>query len=231
VKAAIMRNLLVVLLLLANACRAADGDPDPVLLQAEEEAAEAAEWRSSPSDGVELDAGTGGVVRVTTGPHAVLWPVGAGAVEPPYGVTALLRKQAGRTHEGYGLVFGGSGLEAPEEQQAYSYFLVRGDGSFLVRRREGAEVPIVRAWTAHAAVNRDDENGRATNELTVLVGEQEVVFLVNGQEVDRQPLDALRLEGTPGVRVAHDLQLEVADFRVTLGEGVAELEAEAAEAP
>jgi len=226
-----MRNLLAVpLLLLAMACGTADA-PDPAPLQLEEAATEPAEWRSNPADGVELDLGTGGLLRVTTGPHAVLWPVGAGAMEPPYGVTALLRKQAGRTHEGYGLVFGGSGLENPEEQQSYSYFLVRGDGSFLVRRREGAEVPIVRPWTAHQAVNADDANGRATNELSVLVGAEEVVFLVNGEEVDRHPVGALRLSGTPGLRVAHDLQLEVADFHVSLGEAVDELEGEAAETP
>lgn len=211
-----MRYLLAVLLLLVAACRASE-DGDPVPLQSSEVQTEEVEWLSNPADGVELDT-DGDVLRITTGPHVVAWPAGAGELVPPYTVTATLRKQSGRTHEGYGLVFGGARLDGPEARQSYSYFLVRGDGSFLVRRREGSEVPIVRPWTGHPAVQAEDGEGRASNELSVHVQADEVLFLINGVEVDRQPSEALRVEGTPGVRAAHALQLEVTGFRVTSGE-------------
>jgi hypothetical protein len=216
-----MRQLLAVLLLTASACGGADDRTEAVPLQLPDAQVEEAEWRSSPAAGVDV-ALEGDVVRIATGPHAVLWPAEAGALEPPYVVTATLRKLSGRTHEGYGLVFGGANLQGAEEEQSYSYFLVRGDGAFLIRRREGAEVPIVRAWTPHAAIVADDAEGRARNELSVQVQGAEAVFLVNGEEVDRQPAGALRLSGTPGVRVAHSVQLEVVGFQVSSGEAAEE---------
>src|SRR5262245_42668662 len=45
-----------------------------------------------------------------------------------------LNEPSGHTNY-YGLVFGGSGLEGP--QQTYLYFLVAQDGTFLVKRRIG----------------------------------------------------------------------------------------------
>ena len=48
--------------------------------------------------------------------------------------TFKLMKPSGHTNY-YGLVFGGSELEGPG--QAYLYFLVGQDGSWLVKRREG----------------------------------------------------------------------------------------------
>jgi hypothetical protein len=210
----------LLMLLLVSACRGAD-ETETVPLQVADVEVEEAEWTANPAEGVQLDTHDG-VLRIVTGPHVVAWPAGAGELVPPYTVTATLRKQGGRTHEGYGLVFGGAALQGAEEGQSYSYFLVRGDGSFLVRRREGAEVPIVRAWTAHGAVQGDDDEGRATNELAVRVLSDEVVFVVNGEEVDRHPRGALRVEGTPGIRAAHSLQLEVAGFSVTSGEAAVE---------
>ena len=46
--------------------------------------------------------------------------------------TFILNEPSGHTNY-YGLVFGGSGLDGP--QQTYVYFLVAQDGTFLVKRR------------------------------------------------------------------------------------------------
>ncbi len=172
-----------------------------------------ARWEMNPADGASL-AAAGSAVTVETGPHTVLWRADAAELAPPYTVRAGLRKRHGRIHEGVGVLFGGSGLEGPEAQQRYSYFLVRGDGSFLVKRREGAETPIVRDWTRHPAIRRDAEGdeGGGENVLEVLVGASEVVFLVNRAEVARVPAAELRLEGRAGLRVSHDVRLEVGGF-------------------
>ena len=208
----------LLLLLLAAAC-SPDGPPaeesprPPAPPVAAEGAARG--WRSVPTEGVRLREGDPLVVE--TGPHAVLWPAGQGEVLPPYTVSATLRKPQGRLHEGYGIVVGGSGLEGPEEAQRYSYFLVRGDGSFLIKRRMGAELPVVRHWTFHPAIRRDTDEGGQENRLEVRVGEEEVVFVVNGAEVARVPAGEVDTRGVPGLRVAHDVRLAVDDFRVAPG--------------
>ena len=173
-------------------------------------------WRTNPTAGVELSE-AGDSLVVETGPHTILWPVSGQELAPPYTVRAVFEKRHGRLHEGYGILFGGSGLEGPEAGQVYSYFLVRGDGSFLVKRRQGAETPVVRDWTQQAALHRDREETGRPNELEVRVGETEVAFRVNGTEVARVPAAELSLRGRAGVRTPHEVSLVVRGFRAEPG--------------
>src|SRR6266851_4294789 len=50
-------------------------------------------------------------------------------------VATFTQTKAPRHPEGYGLLFGGRDLAGAA--QRYTYFLVRGDGTFLVKRRNG----------------------------------------------------------------------------------------------
>ena len=172
--------------------------------------APAAAWRTNPVDGVTLTPGAPAVVE--TGPHTLLWEEGAPELAPPYVIRAEMRKRAGRLHEGYGIVFGGAGLEGAEEAQAYSYFLVRGDGSFLVKRRAGAETPVVRDWTRHPRINRDADGTGRPNVLEVRVEADSAAFVVNGAEVARVPSAELAVRGRPGLRIAHDVVVEVLGY-------------------
>ena len=175
-------------------------------------------WRSNPA-GADVQASGGDSLVMTTGPHSILWDDAAGDLAPPYTLRATLTKRDGRLHEGVGLLFGGSGLEGPESGQVYSYFLVRGDGSYLVKRRQGAETPVVRDWTAHPAIRRDHEGRGRPNVLEVRVGESEVAFVVNGAEVARVPAGELSVRGRAGVRAAHDVTLSVGGFAASAGAG------------
>lgn len=188
-------------------------DSTPSSAQAPSPAADsgAAAWTSNPAEGVSVTVQDGDAT-VETGPHAVLWPQGAADLAPPYTVRATLTKDSGRLHEGYGLVFGGTGLDAAEAGQAYSYFLVRGDGSFLIKRRDAAQTPVIRDWTRHPSINRDAAGAGRSNRLEVRVGADTVVFVANGAEVARVPASELAVNGRPGIRVAHDLVLRVAGF-------------------
>ena len=169
------------------------------------------DWRANPSPA--RIAHEGDTLRVETAAHTVVWEEGAPELVPPYDVRATVRKRSGRLFEGTGLVFGGTGLDGPEPGQVYTYFLTRGDGSFLVKRRQGAEAPVVRNWTRHPAVRRDADGAGRPNELAVEVGEAEAVFRVNGQEVARVPAAELAVRGRAGVRVSHDVQVDVTGFR------------------
>ncbi|HKP75009.1 MAG TPA: hypothetical protein VJT67_05665, partial [Longimicrobiaceae bacterium] len=136
-----------------------------------------------------------------------------------YTVRATFQKHHGRLHEGYGLIFGGTGLDQAEAGQAYGYFLVRGDGSFLVKRRQGAETPVVQDWTGHAGIHRDLGEAGQPNELEVRVTGRDVVFLVNGTEVSRVPAADLPTRGVAGVRIPHEVAVVVRGFRAEPGAG------------
>src|ERR1017187_667545 len=98
--------------------------------------------------------------------------------------TFTLMKPSGHTNY-YGLVFGGSALEGP--QQSYLYFVVAQDGTWLIKRRDGDATPSVSAKTASDAVKKPDASGQSTNALEVRVGSDKIEFVVNGVLVSTQP--------------------------------------------
>lgn len=179
--------------------------------------AAATAWRANPAEGVTITPSPAGDFTLQAGPHVIAWAPDAAELTPPYRVRATLEKSTGRIHEGVGLLFGGTGLEGPESGQQYSYFLTRGDGSFLIKQRRGAETPVVRDWTTHAAIRRDIDGAGRPNELRVDVGEQETVFFINDAEVARVPTAELQATGRAGVRASHDVLLRVSDFQAGAG--------------
>ena len=168
-------------------------------------------WRASLPAGVEV-AEQGGRVTIRNAARAGadLWREGSRALSGTYTVRATLRKLGGRQHEGYGLIFGGSNLGT--DSARYSYVMIRGDGGVLVKKRDGAATPVVRDWTTAAAVHPDDAQNRAENLLEVVVGPREVAVHVNGTEVARVPAAELLTSGAVGLRVSHQMQVEVQGF-------------------
>src|ERR1700704_2891646 len=90
--------------------------------------------------------------------------------------TFTLMKPSGHTNY-YGLVFGGSGLEGPK--QAYTYFLVAQDGTWLVKKRSGEVASDVLPKTANDAVKKPGADGKSTNALEVRVGADQIDYVVN----------------------------------------------------
>jgi hypothetical protein len=114
----------------------------------------------------------------------------------------------------YGLVFGGSNLEGPD--QAYLYFLIAQDGSYLVKRRVGdAKTDNVVAKTPHAAIKKPEANGKSTNVLEVRVLADKVDYVVNGTVVGSSPKAGLTTDGIWGIRVNHLLNVMIDDIGVT----------------
>src|SRR5256885_2616981 len=70
-----------------------------------------------------------------------------------------------RHPEGYGLIIGGSRLG--DTRNRYTYYLVRGDGTFLIKRRVAGDstVQVSNGWTPSDAVAKADSAGQATNQL------------------------------------------------------------------
>lgn len=114
--------------------------------------------------------------------------------------------------EGFGLFMGGQNLQA--DNQTYTYFLIRGDGMFLVKRRTGATTSTVVDWTASDAIVKASADGPVANELSFNATRDSVAFMVNGKTVTTLPAGQLDTSGTIGLRVNHNLNLHIASLAV-----------------
>jgi hypothetical protein len=154
----------------------------------------------------------GGGVHFMTGPAGIYFKP-ADKMTGTYEAHATFTQMEPAAHpEAYGLFIGGSDLEGAA--QKYTYFIVRQDGKYMIKRRAGADTPTVADWTDSAAIKKADKSGKMSNTLAVEVGRDKVRFLVNGTEVTS--VDAAKVDtvGTAGLRVNHNLNLHVEGFTV-----------------
>ena len=127
--------------------------------------------------------------------------------------TFTLMKPSGHTNY-YGLIFGGSDLDGP--QQKYTYFLVAQDGTWLIKKREGdASTSDVIAKTPSDAVKKPGADGKSTNALEVRVAPSKIDYVVNGTVVRSTPKADVKTDGIYGIRVNHLLEVHIDGFSVT----------------
>src|SRR5437764_3103940 len=128
--------------------------------------------------------------------------------------TFTLMKPSGHVNY-YGLVFGGSDLEGP--QQSYLYFLVAQNGTWLIKRRNGDATENVAPKTPNDAVKKPDETGKSTNALEVRVGADKIDYVVNGTVVHTMPKTgaAANTDGIYGMRVNHVLEVQIDGLSVS----------------
>lgn len=153
-------------------------------------------------------------VHATMGPAAIFYR-GTDKVTAPFHAVATFTQTKAPMHpEAYGLFFGGKSLD--DATQQYTYFLVRGDGKFLVKQRTGAETKNVSdGWIANAAVKSQDTTGKDTNKLEIdATTPGKVKFLANGTTVYEMDAPAADAGGIVGLRINHNLDVDVAGFGV-----------------
>jgi hypothetical protein len=123
--------------------------------------------------------------------------------------------KSGGYNEYYGLIFGGGELDGAG--QSYTYFMVSDDGTFLIKRRTGASAAGVSQKTPNAAVKKPDASGKCTNDLEVRVSADKIDFVINGTVVNSQPKTgpAAKTDGIYGIRVNHQLEVQIDDFGVS----------------
>ncbi len=122
----------------------------------------------------------------------------------------------GTRREAYGILIGGRHLEG--DQQAYTYFVIRRSGEFLIRRRTGATTTTVKDWTPAAVIRKYDDKpadkSSVQNVLEVRVAADTTAFLVNGTEVARVPSKDIDTDGVVGLRVNHALNIHVSSLEI-----------------
>ena len=162
--------------------------------------------------------------HATSGSRAIYWrdsDVGKGNYR--VSGTFTLSKPPGHA-EAYGLIFAGKDLTGPN--QNYMYFTLGGNGTFLIKHRAGdadSQIHTIADWTPSDAIAKADASGKSTDKLEVVVGAAKIQFLINGKEVysmDRaKAVGAGNMlsstDGIAGIRVSHNLDVHISDFKVS----------------
>ncbi len=178
-------------------------------------------WKGRLDNGSATAAAVAGVkvMAMGTALHFVSGPAGIyfKSTDKPmngsYDVEAAFTQLQPAAHpEAYGLFIGGSDLDGPN--QKYTYFLIRQDGRFLVKRRAGNETPTVANWTESAAIKKADPSGKMSNTLAIHAAKDKVHFLVNGTEVSSVDPAQVDTNGIAGLRVNHNLSVTADGFTI-----------------
>jgi len=151
--------------------------------------------------------------HVTLGPAVILWRASDKVSGSFHSVALVTQTKRSQHPEGYGIFVGGQGLTG--EGEKYTYFLIRQDGKFLIKRRAGGSTTnITSTWTTHPAIVIPNAVGEATNRLEVTIGKDRLAFAVNGKEVYTADPRLIDGTGVVGLRVNHNLDLHIDEFAV-----------------
>jgi hypothetical protein len=153
--------------------------------------------------------------HLTLGPATILYRQQDMAKGPFHTLAKFDQTKKPKHPEGYGLFIGGQSLAGKD--QKYTYFLVREDGTYLIKRRDGDKTSeISKGWTPHGAVKKADASGKASNllEIDAKRDPTKVDFKVNGQTVHSMKASELTTKGIVGLRVNHNLDVHIQDFAV-----------------
>jgi hypothetical protein len=173
-------------------------------------------WKARLDNGDRTLAGAkvmlmGQGIHFTTGPAGIYYRAADKPLSGAYSVKATFTQMQPAAHpEAYGLVIGANDLDGPN--QKYTYFIIRQDGKFSIKRRNGAETPTVADWTDSAAIKKTEAASKGVNTLTVTVDAARVHFLVNGTEVSSADAGKVDTAGVPGLRINHNLNVMVDGF-------------------
>jgi hypothetical protein len=165
--------------------------------------------RGQPLSGAKFEAmGTG--FHVTTGPAVILYRATDRAAAGWHTLATFTQMKAPMHPEAYGMFVAGNALDA--DGQSYIYVLVRGDGTYLIKRRVGATVTAIVDWTPSPAVNKADSAGKATNKIEVQSSGGKLTFTINGTKVYEMAATPAETAGNVGLRVNHNLEVHVEGF-------------------
>ena len=161
--------------------------------------------RNAPAANVRFVA-MGDGFHTTQGPAAIMWRDQDTASGNYHTVATFTQTKAPMHPEAYGLIVGGKSLDG--DAQSYTYLIVRGTGEFSIWRHADKPTAVV-PWTANAAVNKADANGKDVNELAVLFKDGKASFTVNGKEVYNTDASKVDASGVIGYRVNHNLDVHL----------------------
>jgi 3-keto-disaccharide hydrolase len=151
-----------------------------------------------------------GSLTFTTGPAGIYWK--NDKAEKDFDISAAFSqlKPSGMA-EAYGLFLAGQDLD--KDTQRYTYFLVRQDGKFLIKTRNGATTKTIVDWTSAPSM-KEPKGVKTSNTLEIRATANSVQFVVDGKPVHAMTRTQLGPDGVAGIRVNHNLNLQVSKFAV-----------------
>jgi hypothetical protein len=171
--------------------------------------------------------GSNGTFTIASGPATIYWNP-ADAQTGDYTVSATFTEPAymsAMSHpHPYGVFIGGNDLES--DTPTLLYCTPYGNGNFIVRAFPTSFAPpgpSGRRPTPNDAVHKATGKGEAvTQEVSMSVKGSQVTCSINGTTVATFTKDDLvgegklkSVEGTPGIRVAHNVDVKVTNYKVT----------------
>ena len=113
--------------------------------------------------------------------------------------------------EEFGLIIGGADLDKDTEH--YTCFLVRQDARFSIQKRTGASTKAAVAWRPVPAM-KEPKGVKTTNTLIIRAHGNTVRFLIGDKEVAKLTRAQVGGDGIAGLRINHNLHLQVSKFEV-----------------
>jgi hypothetical protein len=166
----------------------------------------------------------GGEMKINNGPAAIYWNP-ANTASGSYTVSATFTEpkyMSSNDHpHPYGIFIGGNKLDT--DQYTLVYCAPYGNGSYIVRGFGPASFAMGnRRPTPNDAVKKAETGGSVTQEVAWVVTPEKAECKINGTVVASYPKNELvgagkleSLDGVAGLRVAHNVDVNVSNFKVT----------------
>jgi hypothetical protein len=169
-------------------------------------------WSSRPDRAGRtiMFAAMGGAYHLSPGGSGIVYREADKTGNKFHAVVTFIQTKAPEHPEAYGVFLAGNDLTG--DGQRYVYFLIRGDGQYSVKKREGAGAPSVVEWTGHDAIVKAGADGKAKNTVEIDAAGEKVVFKVNGKSV--YELAQADRAGIVGLRLNHGLDVHIDGFAV-----------------
>ena len=174
------------------------------------------DWKArfdKPDAGIETVAVTEetGALTFKTGPAGIYYKPNMKAGND-YEVSASFSQlEPAAEPEEFGLFIGGTNLD--KDTQSYTTFLVRQDARFAIQKRTGAVTKNAVAWRPVPAM-KEPKGVKTTHTLMIRAHENTVRFFIGDKEVAKLTRAQVGGDGVVGLRINHNLHLQVSKFEV-----------------
>jgi hypothetical protein len=146
-----------------------------------------------------------------TGPAGIYYKPAMKA-EKDYEVSASFSQlEPAPQPEEFGLFIAGADLD--KDTQRYTCFLVRQDARFSIQKRTGDVTKAAVAWRPVPAM-KEPKGVKSTNTLLIRATENTVRFFIGDKEVAKLTRAQVGGDGITGLRINHNLDLQVSKFDV-----------------
>ncbi|HEV7705493.1 MAG TPA: hypothetical protein VGO46_14445 [Gemmatimonadaceae bacterium] len=156
----------------------------------------------------------GGRWEIQTGPAHITFAAKDSAKGQFQISTTIDQLEKPKHPEAYGIFLGGSNLTDPAKVK-YGYYVVRDDGKFLIKTRDGENTTTIVDWTESPKIPKADASGKATYKISVHVAPDTVHFIMDGNLVTAVPKSKFPTDGIAGIRVNHNLHVLVTPLTVS----------------